>query len=110
MMALQQERGSTSYTELHTELAQKTFTQLMESKTDAIKWSRLPGQVSRNKLQAVFFPVVYSSMFCALHFVNNFLKINKYKRFILPGVSCSKQTDAFVPWWTDGLLCSALLS
>ncbi|KAK3537794.1 hypothetical protein QTP70_018932 [Hemibagrus guttatus] len=47
MMALQQERGSTSYTELHTELTQKTFTQLLESKSDAIKWSRLPGQVCR---------------------------------------------------------------
>ncbi|XP_060790422.1 jouberin isoform X1 [Neoarius graeffei] len=47
MMALQQERGSTSYTELQTELTQKTFTQLLESKSDAIKWSRLPGQVCR---------------------------------------------------------------
>ncbi|KAM9466241.1 jouberin [Clarias gariepinus] len=47
MMALQQERGSTSYTELHSELAQNTFTQLLESKADAIKWNRLPGQVCR---------------------------------------------------------------
>ncbi|KAK2843479.1 hypothetical protein Q7C36_011694 [Tachysurus vachellii] len=56
MMALQQERGSTSYTELHSELTQKTFTQLLESKSDAIKWSRLPGQVCRipNKLMLSF--------------------------------------------------------
>ncbi|XP_027028556.1 jouberin [Tachysurus fulvidraco] len=56
MMALQQERGSSSYTELHSELTQKTFTQLLESKSDAIKWSRLPGQVCRipNKLMLSF--------------------------------------------------------
>ncbi|KAF7704498.1 hypothetical protein HF521_021570 [Silurus meridionalis] len=56
MMALQQERGSTSYTDLHTELTQKTFTQLLENKSDAIKWSRLPGQVCRipNKLMLSF--------------------------------------------------------
>uniref|UniRef100_A0AAR2LHW6 SH3 domain-containing protein n=1 Tax=Pygocentrus nattereri TaxID=42514 RepID=A0AAR2LHW6_PYGNA len=47
MMALQQERGSTSYSELHTELNQKTSTQLLERKSEAIKWSRVPGQVCR---------------------------------------------------------------
>lgn len=47
MMALQQERGSTSYSELHTDLAQKTSTHLLESKSEAITWSRLPGQVCR---------------------------------------------------------------
>ncbi|KAI4885132.1 hypothetical protein NFI96_020038 [Prochilodus magdalenae] len=47
MMALQQERGSTSYNELHTELTQKTSTQLLEGKSEVIKWSRVPGQVCR---------------------------------------------------------------
>ncbi|XP_072545450.1 jouberin isoform X2 [Salminus brasiliensis] len=47
MMALQQERGSTSYSELHTELTQKTSTHVLENKSEAIKWSRVPGQVCR---------------------------------------------------------------
>uniref|UniRef100_A0A8B9LNH8 SH3 domain-containing protein n=1 Tax=Astyanax mexicanus TaxID=7994 RepID=A0A8B9LNH8_ASTMX len=56
MMALQQERGSTSYSELHTDLAQKTSTQLLEGKAEVITWSRLPGQVCRipNKLMLSF--------------------------------------------------------
>ncbi|XP_066525055.1 jouberin [Hoplias malabaricus] len=47
MMALQQERGSTSYSELHTDLNQKTSTQLLENKSEVIKWSRVPGQMCR---------------------------------------------------------------
>ncbi|XP_062864119.1 jouberin [Trichomycterus rosablanca] len=47
MMALQQERGSTSYSELHTELAQKSSTQLLEGKSETVTWSRMPGQVCR---------------------------------------------------------------
>lgn len=45
MTALQQERGSTSYSELQNEMTSKTSTQLQESKSETLKWSRLPGQV-----------------------------------------------------------------
>lgn len=56
MMALQQERGSTSYGELQTEMSTKTSTQLQENKSETLKWSRLPGQVCRipNKLMHSF--------------------------------------------------------
>uniref|UniRef100_A0A8C2C9I8 SH3 domain-containing protein n=1 Tax=Cyprinus carpio TaxID=7962 RepID=A0A8C2C9I8_CYPCA len=47
MMALQQERGSTSYSELNTEMTNKTSAQILESKSENIKWSRIPGQVCR---------------------------------------------------------------
>ncbi|XP_043119224.1 jouberin isoform X1 [Puntigrus tetrazona] len=47
MMALQQERGTTSYSELNTEMTNKTSTQILESKSEIIKWSRIPGQVCR---------------------------------------------------------------
>lgn len=47
MMALQQERGSTSYSELNTEMTNKTSTQILESKSETMKWSRMPGQVCR---------------------------------------------------------------
>ncbi|XDV42804.1 hypothetical protein PO909_011402 [Leuciscus waleckii] len=47
MMALQQERGSTSYSELNTEMTNKTSTQILESKSQTMKWSRMPGQVCR---------------------------------------------------------------
>ncbi|XP_066556183.1 jouberin [Amia ocellicauda] len=48
MMALQQERGSTSYSELQSEVTRKGAHQLLEQKrTDILKWSRLPGQVCR---------------------------------------------------------------
>ncbi|XP_051503141.1 jouberin [Myxocyprinus asiaticus] len=47
MMALQQERGSTSYSELNTEMSNKSSTQIRESKSETMKWSRMPGQVCR---------------------------------------------------------------
>lgn len=47
MMALQQERGSTSYSELNSEMTNKTSTQIQESKGETMKWSRMPGQVCR---------------------------------------------------------------
>nr|ABB02258.1 Ahi1 [Danio rerio] len=47
MMALQQERGSTSYSELNSEMTNKTSTQIQESKAETMKWSRMPGQVCR---------------------------------------------------------------
>ncbi|CAM4649213.1 unnamed protein product [Leuciscus chuanchicus] len=47
MMALQQERGSTSYSELNTEMTNKTSTQIQESKPQTMKWSRMSGQVCR---------------------------------------------------------------
>ncbi|KAL2098895.1 hypothetical protein ACEWY4_005375 [Coilia grayii] len=46
MMALQQERGSTSYSELQSEVMRRTNTQL-DSKRSIIRWNRLPGQVCR---------------------------------------------------------------
>ncbi|XP_041667936.1 jouberin [Cheilinus undulatus] len=56
MMALQEERGSTSYSELQNEVTKKSLTQQVESKPPALRWSRLPGQVCRipNKLMLSF--------------------------------------------------------
>ncbi|KAL4624023.1 jouberin [Arapaima gigas] len=47
MMALQQERGSTSYSELQDEAAKKASRQALEDRADTLRWSRLPGQVCR---------------------------------------------------------------
>ncbi|XP_034531432.1 jouberin isoform X2 [Notolabrus celidotus] len=47
MMALQEERGSTSYSELQNEVTKRSLTQPVESKPPALRWSRLPGQVCR---------------------------------------------------------------
>ncbi|KAJ8399446.1 hypothetical protein AAFF_G00411580 [Aldrovandia affinis] len=47
MMALQQERGSTSYSELQSELVRKTAGQPADNKAPVLKWSRAPGQVCR---------------------------------------------------------------
>uniref|UniRef100_A0A8C9VD14 Osteoclast-stimulating factor 1 n=1 Tax=Scleropages formosus TaxID=113540 RepID=A0A8C9VD14_SCLFO len=47
MMALQQERGSTSYSELQDEVAKKTSRRALEDKGDIFRWSRVPGQVCR---------------------------------------------------------------
>lgn len=46
MMALQEERGSTSYSELQKEATQRDLTQATESQAPALTWSRLPGQVN----------------------------------------------------------------
>ncbi|TKS86965.1 Jouberin Abelson helper integration site 1 protein -like protein [Collichthys lucidus] len=56
MMALQEERGSTSYSELQNEVTKKSLTQPLDSKPPALRWSRLPGQVCRipNKLMLSF--------------------------------------------------------
>ncbi|XP_028824293.1 jouberin isoform X2 [Denticeps clupeoides] len=45
MMALQQERGSSSFTELYSEITRKNHSQLMASKPDLVKWDRVPGQM-----------------------------------------------------------------
>ncbi|XP_062296581.1 jouberin [Scomber scombrus] len=47
MMALQEERGSTSYSELQNEATKRSLTQTLDSKPPALRWSRLPGQVCR---------------------------------------------------------------
>ncbi|XP_046907714.1 jouberin [Hypomesus transpacificus] len=47
MMALQQERGSTSFSELQSEVTRRTTTQMMDSKPALLKWSRVPGQACR---------------------------------------------------------------
>ncbi|XP_031703160.1 jouberin [Anarrhichthys ocellatus] len=47
MMALQEERGSTSYSELQNEVTKRSLTQPLDSKPPALRWSRLPGQVCR---------------------------------------------------------------
>ncbi|KAM8913694.1 jouberin [Spinachia spinachia] len=47
MMALQEERGSTSYSDLQNEVSKRTLTQPLDSKPPALRWSRLPGQVCR---------------------------------------------------------------
>ncbi|XP_037342644.2 jouberin [Pungitius pungitius] len=47
MMALQEERGSTSYNDLQNEVTKRSLTQPLGSKPPALRWSRLPGQVCR---------------------------------------------------------------
>ncbi|TDG99091.1 hypothetical protein EPR50_G00207350 [Perca flavescens] len=47
MMALQEERGSTSYSDLQNEVTKRSLTQHLDSKLPALRWSRLPGQVCR---------------------------------------------------------------
>lgn len=47
MMALQEERGSTSYSELQNEVTKKSLTQPQDNKPPVLRWSRLPGQVCR---------------------------------------------------------------
>ncbi|KAM9341563.1 jouberin [Symphorus nematophorus] len=47
MMALQEERGSTSYSELQNEVTKRKVTQPLDSKPPVLRWSRLPGQVCR---------------------------------------------------------------
>ncbi|XP_068437045.1 jouberin isoform X2 [Clinocottus analis] len=47
MMALQEERGSTSYSELQNEVTKRSMTQPQDNKPPALRWSRLPGQVCR---------------------------------------------------------------
>nr|XP_020463620.1 jouberin [Monopterus albus] len=47
MMALQEERGSTSYTDLQSEVTKRSLTQHPDSKPPVLRWSRLPGQVCR---------------------------------------------------------------
>ncbi|KAM3594578.1 uncharacterized protein V6R79_010038 [Siganus canaliculatus] len=57
MMALQEERGSTSYSELQNEVTKRSLAQpLSDSKPPVLRWSRLPGQVCRipNKLTLSF--------------------------------------------------------
>ncbi len=45
MMALQEERGSTSYSELQNEVTKRSLMQPQDSKPPVFRWSRLPGQV-----------------------------------------------------------------
>ncbi|XP_074516340.1 jouberin [Sebastes fasciatus] len=47
MMALQEERGSTSYSELQNEVTKRSLTQPLDNKPPALRWNRLPGQVCR---------------------------------------------------------------
>ncbi|XP_068195494.1 jouberin isoform X2 [Antennarius striatus] len=47
MMALQEERGSTSYSELQSAVTRRSLTRPPDSKPPALTWSRLPGQVCR---------------------------------------------------------------
>ncbi|KAJ3613669.1 hypothetical protein NHX12_019915, partial [Muraenolepis orangiensis] len=48
MMALQEERGSTSYSELQSEVTRRSLPQPAQSKASAVlRWSRMPGQVCR---------------------------------------------------------------
>ncbi|XP_072768019.1 jouberin isoform X2 [Nerophis lumbriciformis] len=56
MMALQEERGSTTYSELQEGAAKRTSTPHLEDKPEVLKWSRLPGQVCRipNKSMLAF--------------------------------------------------------
>lgn len=47
MMALQEERGSTTYSELQNEVTRKSISQALDPKPPIFRWSRLPGQVCR---------------------------------------------------------------
>ncbi|KAL0969778.1 hypothetical protein UPYG_G00232170 [Umbra pygmaea] len=47
MMALQQERGSTSFSELQSETTRRTVTQPLDNQAELLRWSRIPGQVCR---------------------------------------------------------------
>uniref|UniRef100_A0A668AN07 Abelson helper integration site 1 n=1 Tax=Myripristis murdjan TaxID=586833 RepID=A0A668AN07_9TELE len=47
MMALQEERGSTTYSELQSEITRKSITQTLENKPAVLRWNRMPGQVCR---------------------------------------------------------------
>lgn len=47
MMALQEERGSTTYSELQNEVTRKSISQALDTKPPIFRWSRLPGQVCR---------------------------------------------------------------
>ncbi|XP_029982710.1 jouberin [Sphaeramia orbicularis] len=47
MMALQEERGSTSYSELQDEVTKRRVSQPLDTKPPVLRWSRLPGQVCR---------------------------------------------------------------
>ncbi|KAF7670049.1 hypothetical protein LDENG_00084520 [Lucifuga dentata] len=47
MMALQEERGSTSYSELQSEVTRRSLTLHLDNKPPILRWSRLPGQVCR---------------------------------------------------------------
>lgn len=47
MMALQEERGSTSYNELQNETTRRSMPQILDNKPPILRWSRLPGQVCR---------------------------------------------------------------
>lgn len=47
MMALQEERGSTSYSDLQNEVTRRNLTQPLDNKPPVLRWSRLPGQVRR---------------------------------------------------------------
>ncbi|XP_072313591.1 jouberin isoform X2 [Eucyclogobius newberryi] len=56
MMALQEERGSTTYSELQNEVTRKSVSQPLDDKPSIFRWSRLPGQVCRipNKSMLAF--------------------------------------------------------
>ncbi|KAJ0008677.1 hypothetical protein NQD34_016092 [Periophthalmus magnuspinnatus] len=56
MMPLQEERGSTTYSELQNEVTRKSISQVLDDKPPIFKWSRLPGQVCRipNKSMLAF--------------------------------------------------------
>lgn len=45
MMALQEERGTTSYSDLQKEATKKDLSQVIDSQVSVLAWSRLPGQV-----------------------------------------------------------------
>lgn len=45
MMALQEERGRTSFIELQNEVTKRSLTESVVTKPPVIKWNRLPGQV-----------------------------------------------------------------
>ncbi|KAJ7990818.1 hypothetical protein DPEC_G00290860 [Dallia pectoralis] len=47
MMALQQERGSTSFSELQSETTRRTIKLSPDNRPEPISWSRMPGQVCR---------------------------------------------------------------
>ena len=138
MMALQQERGSTSYSELQNEFARKSNGQPAESKSSVLKWSRMPGQVSHygflylllayqpHSLTVVQETNIKSQQNITLKFSYDRTFHLKYQKspWVLPerdwaspesdadptGVPHSQQVHADVPWGPDGLLHYALFT
>lgn len=104
MMALQEERGSTSYSDLQKEATRKDLSQVMDSQAPVLMWSRLPGQVSFG------FGEENIKNLCCLLTASSSSHFIKRRFLSAEGLSDTQQAFAVVPRRPDGLLHAALLS